>query len=84
MVFSYRVASGMNDRDTVIEATRAKPFEGSMMYRTKGTDKSLMLVEGLGSSYCRADTSDRLDGEWTPISDDAYDRPFCRNQQREF
>ena len=35
------------------------------MYRTKEMDKSLMLVEGLGSSYCRAGTSDRLDGEST-------------------
>jgi hypothetical protein len=70
---------GMSDPEVVIQETRETLFEGSMTYRIKGTDKYLTLIEGLGPSrYYRGYTSDRLDGQWTPIPDaDTYEKPFA-------
>jgi hypothetical protein len=70
---------GMSDPEIVIQETRETLFEGSMTYKIKGTDMYLTLVEGLGPSrYYRAFTSDRLDGEWTPVAQaDTYPSPFA-------
>ena len=41
-----------------------------MTYKIKGTGTYLTLVEAIGPArYYRAWTSDRLDGEWTPVPD---------------
>ena len=45
-------------------------FEGSCVYRIKGTNRFLCLVECIGkqgSRYYRAFTADRLDGRWKPL-----------------
>jgi hypothetical protein len=70
---------GMSNPEIVIQETRATLFEGSMTYKIKGTDKYLTLVEALSPSrYYRAFTSDRLDGEWTPVPEaDTYEKPFA-------
>jgi hypothetical protein len=70
---------GMSAPETIIEETRQTLFEGSMTYKIKGTDMYLTLVEGLGPNrYYRAYTSNRLDGEWTPVSEaDSYEKPFA-------
>lgn len=71
---------GMSDPEVVIEGPRNDVFEGSMTYRIKGTDTYLTLVEaiGPGSRYYRAWTSNRLDGDWTPIPDAAtFQKPFA-------
>jgi hypothetical protein len=45
-------------------------FEGSCVYRLKGTNRFLALLECIGKTgprYYRAFTADRLDGEWQPL-----------------
>jgi hypothetical protein len=70
---------GMSEPKVAIEETPQSLFQGSMTYKMKGTDKYLMLVEGLGPSrYYRAYTSSRLDDDWTPIPKaDSYEYPFA-------
>jgi hypothetical protein len=58
-------------------------FEGSCVYRLKGTDQFLLLVECIGKNgprYYRAFTTDRLDGEWKPLPGaDSEVTPFAGN-----
>ena len=58
-------------------------FEGSCVYRIKGTDQFLLLVECIGKDgprYYRAFTADRLDGEWKPLPGaDSEPTPFAGN-----
>jgi hypothetical protein len=70
---------GMSDPEIVIEGPRNDVFEGSMTYKIKGTGIYLTLVEAMGPArYYRAWTSDRLDGEWTPVQDaDTWQKPFA-------
>jgi hypothetical protein len=70
---------GMSDPEIAIEETRETLFEGGMTYKIKGTHKFLTLVEGLGRTrYYRAFTSERLDGEWTPLAGaETYQNPFA-------
>lgn len=52
------------------EPKRNDLFEGSCVYRLKGTKRFLLLVECIGKQgprYYRAFTADRLDGEWKPL-----------------
>jgi hypothetical protein len=69
----------MSDPEIAINETRETLFEGSMTYKIKGTNKYLTLIEGLSPTrFYRAFTSDRLDGEWTPVPGaDSYERPFA-------
>ncbi len=50
-----------------------------MTYKIKGTGTYLTLVEAIGPArYYRAWISDRLDGEWTPVSDaNTWQKPFA-------
>lgn len=70
---------GMSDPEIAIQGRRNDVFEGSMTYRIKGTGTYLTLIEALGPArYYRAWTSDRLDGEWTPVPDaDTFQKPFA-------
>jgi hypothetical protein len=70
---------GMSDPEIVIEGPRNDVFEGSMTYKIKGTNTYLTLVEAIGPArYYRAWTSDRLDGEWTPVPGaDTWQKPFA-------
>jgi hypothetical protein len=70
---------GMGDPEVVIEGPRNDVFEGSMTYKIKGTGAYLTVVEAIGPArYYRAWTSDRLDGEWTPLPDaNTWEKPFA-------
>ena len=71
---------GMSNPEIVIQGTRNDVFEASMTYRIKGTGLYLTLVEAIGPNarYYRAWTSDRLDGEWTPLPGaDTFQKPFA-------
>jgi len=71
---------GMSDPQIVIQGPRNDVFEGSMTYKIKGTGLYLTLVEAIGpdSRYYRAWTSDRLDGDWTPVPDaSTFQKPFA-------
>jgi hypothetical protein len=56
-------------------------FEGSCVYRLKGLNQFLALVECMGhqgARYYRAFTTDRLDGEWKPLRGaDSEATPFA-------
>ena len=52
-------------------AIRADIFEAGHVYRLRGLDRYLALVEaqhGHGWRYYKAYLADRLDGEWTPLA----------------
>ncbi|MGD8239541.1 MAG: non-reducing end alpha-L-arabinofuranosidase family hydrolase [Armatimonadota bacterium] len=52
-------------------AIRGDIFEASHIYKLKGMDKYLTVVEaqgGHGWRYFKAYLADRLDGEWTPLA----------------
>jgi len=70
---------GMSDPEIVIEGPRNDVFEGSMTYKIKDAGTYLTLVEAMTPArYYRAWTSDRLDGEWTPLSDaNTWQKPFA-------
>jgi hypothetical protein len=60
--------------ETVIakQDARFSLFEASNVYKIKGTNQYLLLVEAIGASgrrYFRSWTSDRIDGEWTALAD---------------
>jgi hypothetical protein len=63
------------------EANPGDLFEGSCVYRIKGTSRFLCLVEcigKLGPRYYRAFMADSLDGEWKPLPGaDSEATPFA-------
>lgn len=63
------------------EPNAADLFEGSCVYRIKGANGYMALVECVGpdgSRYYRAFTADRLDGKWTPMPRaDSWTTPFA-------
>jgi hypothetical protein len=70
---------GMSNPEIAIQGPRNDVFEGGMTYKIKGTGTYLTLIEAIGPSrYYRAWTSDRLDGEWTPLADaTTFQKPFA-------
>lgn len=55
---------------TVMQDSEYHLYDASNVYRLKGTDTYLLLVEAIGQKgrYFRAWTSDHLDGAWTPLA----------------
>jgi len=44
-------------------------FEGSSVYKVKGKNQYLLLVEAMEPRYFRSWTSTSLDGPWAPLAD---------------
>jgi len=60
---------------------KGRLFEASNVYKMKGTDKYLALVEAFDATsnyhrYFRSWTADTLDGAWTPLQD-TFAAPFA-------
>jgi endo-1,4-beta-xylanase len=63
------------------DANPTRLYEASNVYRVKGTNKYLALVEAFDADsgqhrYFRSWTADALDGDWTPLKD-TYAAPFA-------
>ncbi len=63
------------------ETPGSRLFEASNVYKMKGTDKYLALVEAYDATsnyrrYFRSWTADTLDGTWTPLQD-TFAAPFA-------
>jgi len=74
--------NGFDDPVVVLqEKNPADLFEGSSVYRLKGLDTYLCLMECVadgGVRYFRAFTADTLDGEWTPMPNtNSWEKPFA-------
>ncbi|KAK4141494.1 glycosyl hydrolase family 62-domain-containing protein [Dichotomopilus funicola] len=81
---------GMSEPVIALEdPDRYKLFEASCVYTVKGAvgkQKYLLLVEAIGTDsqrYFRSWTSDKIDGEWTPLAD-TEENPFARANNVEF
>ncbi len=78
---------GMTAPVVVMEdENRFNLFEGSAHYKIKGTDQYLTIIEAIGPGgkrWYRAWTSDRLDGEWTPLAD-TWANPFASVENIEY
>lgn len=74
---------GFDEPVVILHEAKNDLFEGSCVYRIKGTSRFLLLVECIGKSgprYYRAFTTDRLDGEWTPLAGaESEATPFAGN-----
>jgi len=70
---------GMSNPEIAIQDRRSNLFEASITYKIKGTNTYLTLIEALSPArYYRAWTSDRLDGQWTPVPDaNTWEKPFA-------
>jgi beta-xylosidase len=61
---------GFDEPVVVLHEAKNDLFEGSCVYRVKGADQFLLLVECIGKHgprYYRAFVANRLDGEWKPL-----------------
>jgi endo-1,4-beta-xylanase len=69
-----------NTQIALQDPNRYNLFEASNVYRIKGTNKYLLLVEAIGSDgrrYFRSWTADGIAGAWTPLAD-TESNPFAR------
>lgn len=74
--------NGFRDTQIVLQdPNRFNLFEAANVYRIKGTNTYLLLVEAFGPDgrrYFRSWTAQGIDGEWTPLAD-TPDNPFARS-----
>ncbi|GAA3435082.1 hypothetical protein GCM10018954_046860 [Kutzneria kofuensis] len=72
---------GFTDTTIVLQdSNKFHLFEASNVYKLKGQNGYLLLVEAIGSDgrrYFRSWTAGRLDGAWTPLAD-TESNPFAR------
>ncbi|KAJ3040902.1 hypothetical protein HDV00_010362, partial [Rhizophlyctis rosea] len=74
--------TGWGSATTVISQSTYDLFEGTMVYKLKGSNTYLALMEAIGSSgrYYKAFTSSSLTGSWTAVSGASSDSaPFAGN-----
>jgi endo-1,4-beta-xylanase len=73
--------NGFTDTQIVLsDPNRFALFEASNVYKIKGQQAYLLLVEAIGSDgkrYFRSWTTNRLDGAWTPLANTEAN-PFAR------
>jgi endo-1,4-beta-xylanase len=64
-----RFPAGFHNTTAAMKAPRNDLFEAGNTYKIAGTNSFITLIEAMGPKgrYFRAWTSDRLDGEWTPL-----------------
>lgn len=80
----YRAQTALDDFpngfDTpviILRDTRENLFEASNVYKLRGSDEYLLLIESMSNSrWFRAWTATSLDGEWTPLAD-TQNNPFA-------
>jgi endo-1,4-beta-xylanase len=71
--------NGFGDAVVAIQGTKETVFEGDMVYRVKGKDAYLAVVEAFGPTgnrYFRSFVAPALDGTWTPLAAD-WANPFA-------
>jgi hypothetical protein len=79
---------GMSNPVSVMwEPDRNALFEGSATYKLKDAEQYLTIVEAIGgparARHYRSFTSDRLDGEWTPLAH-TWEEPFAGQNNVKF
>jgi endo-1,4-beta-xylanase len=70
-----------NTQIVLQEANRFALFEASNVYRIKGTNRYVLIVEAIGSDgrrYFRSWTAKGITGTWTPLAA-TEDNPFARS-----
>jgi endo-1,4-beta-xylanase len=70
----------------VSDPNRFNAFEASNVYRIKGTNTYLLLIEAIGSDgrrWFRSWTANGLDGDWTPLAA-TENNPFARSNNVTF
>ncbi|HEX6469138.1 MAG TPA: non-reducing end alpha-L-arabinofuranosidase family hydrolase [Streptosporangiaceae bacterium] len=70
----------------VSDPNRFNAFEASNVYRIKGTNTYLLLIEAIGTDgrrWFRSWTANGLDGDWTPLADTEAN-PFLRSNNVTF
>jgi hypothetical protein len=60
--------SAFDNARVVMSDTAANLFEASNVFKIKGTNKYLLLVEAYGPRYFRSWTATTLQGPWTPLA----------------
>jgi endo-1,4-beta-xylanase len=79
--------SGFGNTQIVLQdPNRFALFEASNIYRIKGTDRYLLLVEAIGSDgrrYFRSWTANGVTGAWTPLAE-TESNPFARSSNVTF
>ena len=65
--------NGFDDCQLVLQA---KIFEACHIYKVKGTNQYINVIEENGRRYFKAYVANRLDGPWLPIADSA-ENPFA-------
>jgi endo-1,4-beta-xylanase len=71
--------NGFGDAVVAIQGVKETVFEGDMVYRIKGKDAYLAVVEAFGPTgnrFFRSFVSPTLDGTWTPLASD-WANPFA-------